>query len=118
MHVKAQDAPRLSLRGRTATKLLEGAGFGVTFSVRLVDVPPEDSDDPRPQHRHDGAAEFIWVLRGRGVFHGAREQLDVAAGEGVYVPAGERHKITPADDRHLELLCVFSTGDVASHTTE
>lgn len=119
VHVRPEDAPRLALRGRNATRLLEGDRYGVDMTVRLVEVPPENpADPPRPPHVHDGAGEFIWVLEGHGMLHGAGGQFEVEAGEGVYVPAGERHKIAPRDGQPLELLCFFSTGDVASCTRE
>lgn len=118
-HVRAEDAARLALRGRSATLLFEGDSYGVDMTVRLVEVPPEDpADPPRPQHVHDGASEFIWMLEGRGMVHGTGEWFEVAAGEGVYVPAGERHKIVPVGGRPLRLLCFFSTGNIASCTRE
>lgn len=119
MHVLPADAPRLALRGRSATRLLDGDGHGVPMSVRLVEVPPEDpADPPRPRHVHDGAGEFIWLLEGRGTVHGNGQPFEVGPGEGVFVPAGERHKITPVGGSPITLLCFFSTGDVASCTRE
>ena len=118
VHVRPEDAPRLALRGRSATRLFEGDRYGVEMTVRLVEVAPEDPDDPRPPHVHEAAGEFVWVLEGRGMVHGTPGRFEVTAGEGVYVSAGERHKIAPTGDRPLTLLCFFSTGDVAACTRE
>ena len=53
VHVRPEDAPRLALRGRSATRLFEGDRYGVEMTVRLVEVPPEDPADPiqRPLRR-------------------------------------------------------------------
>ena len=109
----------MALRGRSAAILLDRERCGVEMTVRLVEVPPEDpAAPPRAKHVHDGAGEFIWLLEGRGMVHGTGPPFEVVAGEGVYVPPGERHKIVPGGGEPLRLLCFFSTGDIASCTRE
>lgn len=118
-HVRSEEAARLSLRGRLALRLVDKEGLGADLTVRLVEVAPEvDGGAPRPRHVHDGTGEFIWVLEGRGNVHATGAPFEVVAGEGVYVPPGELHKIQPLDGHPLKLLCFFATGDIASRTRE
>lgn len=89
------------------------------MTVRVVDVAPEEPGPlERPLHVHDGCGEVIWLLAGAGVVRTESGSFTVRAGEGVYVPPGERHKIVPTGDTPLRLMCVFATGDIASRTRE
>ncbi|MGH9109847.1 MAG: cupin domain-containing protein [Acidimicrobiales bacterium] len=93
--------------------------IGADFTVRLVEVSPEDPGaEARPQHVHDRTGEFVWVLEGRGTVHAAGQPFEIAAGEGVYVPPGEHHKIAPLGGRPMKLLCFFGIGDITSTTRE
>jgi len=117
--LRVGDARRLELRGRTALELLRGDGTGADMSVRVVEVAPEEpGPGERPLHVHDGVGEFIWLLSGSGTVHCSDGPLAVEAGEGVYVPPGERHKIVPSGAEPLRLMCVFATGDIAARTRE
>lgn len=117
--IRVDEAPRLPLRGRVATRLVDGETLGADMTVRYVEVPPEDEGaEPRPRHVHTETGEFVWVLEGRGTVHGAGEPFGVTAGEGVYVPSGEAHKIVPLGGRPLRLLCFFTTADITAGTRE
>ncbi len=117
--IRTEAAARLELRGRTATQLLDGSTPGAGMTVRIVDVDPElPGSDARPLHVHDDVGEFIYLLGGSGVLHCNDGTIAAEAGQGVYVPPGERHKIVPSGAEPLRLLCVFATGDIAAGTRE
>ncbi len=117
--VRPEEAPRLPLQGRVASRLVDKEVSGADLTVRLVEVEPEESGAvPRPRHVHDGTGEFIWVLEGLGRVNAGGEPFDVGVGEGVYVAPGELHKIEPVGGRPLRLLCFFATGDITSCTRE
>lgn len=114
-----EDAPRLELAGRVAVQLLDGSTRGARMTVRVVEVAPEeDGVAPRPLHVHEGVGEFIWILEGRGTLHCPEGHLLAEAGQAVYVPPGERHKVVPIGSAPLRLLCAFATGDIAARTRE
>lgn len=118
-HIRIDEAQRLSLPGRVATRLVDMETRGADMTVRFVEVAPEDKDaEPRPRHVHTQTGEFVWVLEGRGMVQAAGEPFRVSPGEGVYVPSGEAHKIEPLDNRPLRLLCFFTTGDITAGTKE
>jgi mannose-6-phosphate isomerase-like protein (cupin superfamily) len=113
------DAEVLRLRGRSASVLLSGGESHDQLTVRVVEVDPEPRDaEPRPLHVHHGVGEFIWILKGEGLLHCDAGVLPARAGEGIFIPPGELHKIMPAGDQPLHLLCVFPTGDIAARTKE
>jgi len=117
--LRPRDAEVLRLRGRSASLLLTGEDTGGQMTVRMVEVDPEPrNSEPRPLHVHDGVGEFIWILEGNGLLHCDQGVLPASQGEVVYIPAGEMHKIMPAGDEPLHLLCVFPTGDIAARTKE
>ncbi|MDE3140019.1 MAG: cupin domain-containing protein [Acidobacteriota bacterium] len=117
--LRPRDAEVLALRGRRARVLLNGEDTNGQMTVRVVEVEPERRDaPPRPLHVHEGVGEFIWILEGSGLLQCDAGVLPAEAGEVVYVPAGEMHKIMPRGAEPLHLLCVFPTGDIASHTKE
>jgi|APCry1669191812_1035378.scaffolds.fasta_scaffold37797_2 mannose-6-phosphate isomerase-like protein (cupin superfamily) len=113
------DAEVLRLRGRSARVLLRGDESDEQMTVRVVEVDPEPRDqEPRPLHVHHGVGEFIWILQGEGLLHCDAGILPARQGDGIFIPSGELHKIMPAGDEPLHLLCVFPTGDIAARTKE
>lgn len=120
LHLRTGDARRLELKGRTALELLGSATPDAGVTVRIVEVAPELPGAPaRPLHVHDGVGEFIWILAGAGTaMSETGPAFEAVAGEGIFVPAGERHKIVPRGEEPLRLLCVFATDDLAARTRE
>jgi len=85
----------------------------------MVEVAPEvPGTDERPLHVHDQVGEFIFLLEGSGNLHCDDGLIAAEAGQAVYIPPGERHKIVPSGSEPLRLLCVFATGDIAAGTRE
>jgi mannose-6-phosphate isomerase-like protein (cupin superfamily) len=108
---------RLELNGRVATELIGATDEGAEVTVRIVAVAPE-GEVARPLHVHEGVAEVVYVRAGRATLHHDEGTEPVEAGDCVYIPAGERHKIAPVGDEPLELVCVFAVGDLAARTRE
>jgi mannose-6-phosphate isomerase-like protein (cupin superfamily) len=113
------DAELLKLRGRSARLVLTGDDTDNQMTVRVVQVEPEvGAVETRPLHVHHGVGEFIWILEGSGLLHSDQGVQPAGAGDCVYVPPGEMHKIVPSGVEPLHLLCVFPTGDIAQRTKE
>lgn len=54
-------------------------------------------------HLHDDKDEVILLIRGNGVVHiDGGESLPCAAGDVLYIPAGNRHRIENLSDSELE----------------
>ncbi len=115
--LRPEEGRRLELNGRVATELIGASDPDAEVTVRLVEVAPEGAT-PRPLHVHDGVAEVVYVRRGQATLHHEGSTQLVEAGDCVYIPAGQLHKIAPRGDEPLELLCVFGTRDLAARTRE
>ena len=59
-------------------------------------------------HAHAESDKIYFVLKGRGVFHIAREEQELAAGEAVIARPGEVHGVKNSSAEDLVLL-VFMT---------
>jgi mannose-6-phosphate isomerase-like protein (cupin superfamily) len=57
-------------------------------------------------HYHQQAQQFFYVLRGTATFEIENEIIEVQAGEGIHIKAGEKHRIRNNGDAVLEfILC-------------
>ncbi len=117
--LRLEDAAELQLRGRSAKQLVDGSMLGAGVTIRVVEV---DAEVPgamsRPLHVHDGVGEFIWLLSGTGTLHCDAGEIVAKAGQGVFIPPDERHKMVPHGSETLRLLCVFGSGDIGARTRE
>lgn len=55
-------------------------------------------------HVHDDQDKFYYVVEGEGRFWLGQEQVSVAVGEVVWVPAGQSHGVENRGDGRLTLL--------------
>lgn len=46
-----------------------------------------------PEHVHEGSAELLYVLEGKGTMTLGGETLPVRAGMAIYIPAGVKHSL-------------------------
>ena len=116
--LKQSDAKRLGLPGRTSLEPVSGEiGSRVTFRIAEIAVP-KPGDPPRGPHLHNGYEECIYVLRGTGTTVAESGELDIAPGDIVLIPAGEKHMTRNTGTEPLVLLCFFPTPDVSGSTRE
>lgn len=117
--LRLEDVRELQLRGRSAKQLVTGSMLGAEVTIRVVEVDPEvPGATSRPRHVHEGVGEFIWLLSGIGTLHCDAGEIVATAGQGVYIPPDERHKMVPHGSERLRLLCVFGSGDIGARTRE
>ena len=58
------------------------------------------------------------MLSGRGLATAAGEEVEVAPGDTILMPAGEYHATRNIGDEPLVLLCFFPVPDIRSGTEE
>jgi mannose-6-phosphate isomerase-like protein (cupin superfamily) len=57
-------------------------------------------------HYHQHAQQFFYVLHGTATFEIETERIEVRAGEGIHIKAGEKHRICNNTNAGLEfILC-------------
>ena len=57
-------------------------------------------------HRHHEIEEIYYVVEGRGVMTVGDERQEVAAGDAIYVPRGQRHTLANTGSEPIKLLLV------------
>ena len=91
--------------GSEIRPLVDRTTSGITqCSLAEEILPPGHAVTP---HHHREIEEIYYILEGRGVMTVGDEQQDVAAGDAVYVPRGQRHTLrnTGAEPIKLVLVC-------------
>lgn len=66
-------------------------------------LPPGHAVTP---HHHRQIEEIYYIVEGRGVMTVGDEEQDVAAGDAVYVPRGQRHTLANTGAEPIKLLLV------------
>jgi mannose-6-phosphate isomerase-like protein (cupin superfamily) len=66
-------------------------------------LPPGHAVTP---HHHRQIEEIYYIVEGRGVMTVGDEQREVAAGDAVYVPRGQRHTLSNTGAEPIKLLLV------------
>lgn len=79
--------------------------FAVTdvFRADMVVFPPGST---APKCRHEGAATFIYVTKGRGV----ASELSIAAGDVLYLPDGEWYTLKAEPNNELQFVEIYVPG--------
>ena len=62
-------------------------------------------------HHHEGAAHFMYVLRGRGTVYANEKPFPVKAGDVIYYPDRERHYLEAAADDELVFAEFFAPAE-------
>ena len=62
-------------------------------------------------HHHEGAAHFMYVLRGRGTVYANEKPLPVRTGDVIYYPDLERHYLEAAADEELAFVEYFAPAE-------
>jgi mannose-6-phosphate isomerase-like protein (cupin superfamily) len=71
-------------------------------SLAEARLPPGAATAP---HYHPQAEEIYYLLEGRGRMQIEAEIREVAAGDAIAIPPGQRHQITNIGDQALRFLC-------------
>jgi mannose-6-phosphate isomerase-like protein (cupin superfamily) len=116
--LKASEAKRLGLPGRTSLEPVSGA-IGSRVTLRIAEIPvPQPSDEPRGPHLHHDFEECIYVLRGQGTTCAESGEIPIKPGDIILIPAGEKHMTRNTGSEPLVLLCFFPDPEVTAGTTE
>ena len=57
-------------------------------------------------HKHLKAQQFFFILKGKATFIVEGKEMEVEAGQGIHILAGEVHKIKKQSTTGLELLVI------------
>jgi quercetin dioxygenase-like cupin family protein len=92
----------------TVTIKVTGADNGGALAMFVEEAPPNTGV---PMHVHRGAAETLFVLKGRYRISVAGELREVGPGEGAYLPADVPHAYKNIGDQAGQLLfTIFPSG--------
>ena len=94
---------------RTRIYLVTPRLFG-TKAVKgeMIIYPPGTA---AANHHHEGAAHFMYVLRGRGTVYADEKPFPVKAGDVIYYPDRERHYLEAAKDEELVFAEFFAPAE-------
>lgn len=113
------DARPLGLPGRRVLEIVSGELGSRHVTLRLVEVPVPQPDEPlRPAHHHNDFEECIHVLSGKGTTFADSGQYSLKPGDTLLMPAGEKHVTRNTGREPLVLLCFFPVSDIAAGTQE
>jgi mannose-6-phosphate isomerase-like protein (cupin superfamily) len=62
------------------------------------------------EHYHLKAEEIYYITHGRGRIRIEGEERDLAPGDAVAIPPGQKHRLWKAGDETLRLLCCCAPG--------
>jgi mannose-6-phosphate isomerase-like protein (cupin superfamily) len=90
--------------GSEIRPLIDRTTSGITgCSLAEEILPPGHAVTP---HHHRQIEEIYYIVEGRGVMTVGDEQQEVAAGDAVYVPRGQRHTLRNIGAEPIKLLLV------------
>ncbi|HEV7620337.1 MAG TPA: cupin domain-containing protein [Flavisolibacter sp.] len=73
------------------------------LSIKQERMPAKASEE---KHYHEKAQQFFFILKGEALFEVNDEICTVKEGEGLYIKAGDRHRIINNTEEDLEfILC-------------
>jgi mannose-6-phosphate isomerase-like protein (cupin superfamily) len=74
-----------------------------SLSIKQERIPAKAAEK---KHYHKQAQQFFYILKGAARFEVDNTFIDVAAGEGIHIKAGQHHRIINDTEEDLEfLLC-------------
>ena len=112
-------AIRLGLPGRTALEIVSANTGAQAVTLRLAEIPPQDSAvAPRGPHHHRDCEECIFVLSGTGRTFADSGEYALNPGDTILIPPGENHVTRNTGTTPLRLLCFYPVADVVPGTVE
>ena len=112
-------AVRLGLPGRTALDIVSANTGARSVTLRLAEIPPQDSGAlPRGPHHHRDCEECIFVLSGTGRTYADSGEYPLNPGDTILIPPGENHVTRNTGTTPLLLLCFYPVADAVSGTVE
>ena len=110
--IHPSDAKDLNLPGRRSLEIVSEEVGSSEVTLRLVEIPVAiQGEAPRAPHRHTDFEECMYVLSGSGATRLGEGEAEVAAGDTIFVPAGERHVTRNTGSTPLHMLCFFPTAN-------
>lgn len=95
-----------TVRGVSAKYLLH-KGMGATLQLRLFTIEVGGYTSAE-QHAHE---HEVFVLRGKAMVKGEREQAVIQPGSVVFIPSFEEHQFVNIGSEPVEFLCTKDTRD-------
>lgn len=107
------DVPTKELPSRTVAETASGTVQDTTqTTLRIVDLHPASTSEPRHPHRHEHMEEVVFVLQGEGKTWIEGEITEVEAGDTIVYPTGQRHMTVNTGSESLRLACFFPVPDI------
>jgi quercetin dioxygenase-like cupin family protein len=105
---EAQEPVGLEGASRVRMRMLIGPSEQAgNFHMRHFEVEPGGHT---PHHQHPYEHEIL-VLAGKGVARGEDGDVEIGAGQVIWVPADEPHQFRNAGDDPFELICLIPAQD-------
>ena len=103
-----QDIEAVELMEGVKKRVVIGENEGApTFIMRIFDVDPGKSS---PFHIHPWEHE-IFVLKGNAVATDDEgEQISIGEGDTIFIPPGEKHRLTNTGDDVFRFMCLIPKG--------
>ena len=104
--IESHDQVEVALDGARGTRMrmLIGPDDGATnFHMRHFEVGPGGCT---PHHSHDHEHEIL-VLKGEGVAVSEQGERPFKAGDVIFIPPNERHRLMNRSDKPSEFICLI-----------
>ncbi len=109
--VRGADLPVKHEMGTAVRVLMRLEGGLGNLSITIVEIEP---DRATPEHSHD-TDQVVFVLDGELLMSSGSVQERVAAGDLIYIPAGEVHQHRAGSASILRQLAIFAPTVHRSH---
>jgi mannose-6-phosphate isomerase-like protein (cupin superfamily) len=110
--IRSNEGKDLNLPGRKSLQIVSAEIGAAAVTLRLVEIPVAlPGESPREPHRHTDFEECMYVLSGQGATQTSSGEIEVAAGDTIFVPPGELHVTRNTGSTPLRMLCFFPTAN-------
>lgn len=82
------------------------ASASLTFCVEIF-----EPGGKTPSHRHNGAVEMFFVLKGEGMVHCDGKQVTIRTGDSILVPPTGTHEVCNPSSERLYVLCFMTPNE-------
>ena len=109
--IKSREVEAYPLEGieGVRVKYLLHAGLGakrIQLRIFILDV---GASTPLERHAHE---HEVFILKGNLLIHSGSEEVEVEAGDAIFIPSYETHQLKNIGDTPAEFLCTKETSEI------